>query len=116
METIKERAEMQLRAIEMAYSIDIQNKEDIAQLIATSVKDKRQVLTVCTSLNSWIASNNISGGGMVPLNVVSKFIDAIKWYCHPYNEFNSIENLPLKGSLEDLSRPPPLVHHNISFE
>jgi hypothetical protein len=74
METIKERAEMQLTAIEVAYSIEIQNKEDIAQLIAASVEDKMQVLTICTSINSWIAGNNISGGVMIPLTVVSKFI------------------------------------------
>jgi len=78
MQAIKERAEMQLRAIEMAYSIEILNKEDIAQLIATSVKDKMQVLTICTSINSWIASNNISDDVMIPLTVVSKFIESIK--------------------------------------
>ncbi len=69
---------MQLRAIEMAYSIEIQNKEDIAQLIATGVNDKMQVLTICTSINSWIASNNISDDVMIPLTVVFKFIESIK--------------------------------------
>ena len=78
MEAIKERAEMQLRAIEMAYSIEIQNREDIAKLIATSVEDKMQVLIICTSINSWIASNNISDDAMIPLTVVSKFIESIK--------------------------------------
>ena len=78
MEAIKERAEMQLRAIEMAYSIEIQNEEDITQLIATSVEDKMQVLIICTSINSWIASNNISDDVMIPFTVVSKFIGSIK--------------------------------------
>ncbi len=78
MQAIKGRAEMQLRAIEMAYSIEIQNKEDIAQLIATGVNDKMQVLTICTSINSWIASNNISDDVMIPLTVVFKFIESIK--------------------------------------
>ena len=78
MQAIQEREEMQLRAIEMAYSIEIQNKEDIAQLIATGVNDKMQVLTICTSINSWIASNNISDDVMIPLTVVFKFIESIK--------------------------------------
>ena len=78
MEAIKERAEMQLRAIEMAYSIEIQNREDIAKLIATSVEDKMQVLIICTSINSWIASNNISDDVMIPFTIVSKFIESIK--------------------------------------
>jgi hypothetical protein len=78
METIEDRAKTQLRAIEMAYSIKIQNREDIAHLIATSIKDKRQVLIVCTSINSWIASNNISGDVVLPINIVSQFIDAVK--------------------------------------
>ena len=78
METIEERAETQLKAIEMAYSIKIQNKEDIAHLIAASIKDKRLVLIVCTSINSWIASINISGEVVIPSNIVSQFIDAVK--------------------------------------
>lgn len=78
METIEERAKTQLWAIEMAYSIKIQNKDDIARLIAASFEDKRQVLIVCTSINSWIAGNNISGDVVVPSNIVSQFIDAAK--------------------------------------
>lgn len=78
MEAIKERAEMQLRAIEMAYSIEIQNREEIAQLIADSAEDKMQVLIISTSINSWIASNNITSDVVIPLIVVSKFIESVK--------------------------------------
>lgn len=77
MEDIEERAEMQLRAIEMAYSIKIQNKETISRFIAARIKDKIQVLIICTSINSWIASNDIIGEVVVPMSVVSTFVDAI---------------------------------------
>jgi hypothetical protein len=78
MEAIKERAEMQLRAIEMAYSIEIQNREEIAQLIADSAEDKMQVLIISTSINSWIASNSITSDVVIPLTVISKFIESVK--------------------------------------
>jgi hypothetical protein len=77
MDDIEERAETQLKTIEKAYSIKIQNREEIARLIAGRVKDNRQVLMVCTSLNSWIAGNNISGDLEVPSNVVLRFIEAV---------------------------------------
>ncbi len=69
---------MQLRAIEMAYSIEIQNREEIAQLIADSAEDKMQVLIISTSINSWIASNSITSDVVIPLTVVSKFIKSVK--------------------------------------
>ena len=61
---------MQLRVIEQSYSIKIQNKEDIARIIADKVDDKRQVLSVCSSLNYWIATNNKKGNIVIPPNVV----------------------------------------------
>ncbi len=69
---------MQLRAIEMAYSIEIQNREEIAQLIADSAEDKMQVLIISTSINSWIASNSITSDVVIPLTVISKFIESVK--------------------------------------
>ena len=41
---------MQLRVIDRSYSIKVQNKEDIARIIAEKTSDKRQVLGVCSSL------------------------------------------------------------------
>jgi hypothetical protein len=70
MDEIWERAMAQLGIIEHVYSIEIQNKEEIARLIAKHVTDKRQVLAICTSLNSWIAGNNVEGKVAIPLDAV----------------------------------------------
>jgi hypothetical protein len=67
---IEERAKMQLGMIEHAYSIKIRNKEEIARLIAERARDKRHVLRICTSLNSWIAGNNFEGDVAIPLEAV----------------------------------------------
>jgi hypothetical protein len=77
MDEIKERAEMQLRVIEQSYSIKIQNKEDIARIIADKVSDKRQVLRVCSSLNYWVATNNIKGNVDIPLDVVLMILERL---------------------------------------
>jgi hypothetical protein len=77
MDEIKERAEMQLRVIEQSYSIKIQNKEDIARIIADKVSDKRQVLRVCASLNYWFATKNMKGDVVVPLDVVLKILERL---------------------------------------
>ena len=73
MDAILERAQAQLSAIEMAYSIRIKNKEDIAQIIAAGLKDKSEVYAVCTGLNSWIAGHDQSGEIAVPEDLVSQF-------------------------------------------
>ena len=70
MDEIKDRAKMQLRVVEQSYSINIQNKEDIARIIADKVSDKRHVLRICASLNYWVATNNIKGNVIIPLDVV----------------------------------------------
>lgn len=75
MDEIKERAEMQLRVIEQSYSIKIQNKEDIARIIADKVNDKRQVLRVCSSLNYWIATNNKKGNVVLSPDIVLMILE-----------------------------------------
>lgn len=50
-------AKAQLMAIEQIYGIKIENRDHIAQLIGEKAGDKRQVLTICTSLNLWVATN-----------------------------------------------------------
>ena len=77
MDEIEERTEMQLRVIEQSYSIKIQNKEDIARIIADKVSDKRQVLRVCTSLNYWVAANKIKGDVVIPLDVVLMIVEKL---------------------------------------
>jgi hypothetical protein len=77
MDELKERAEMQLRVIEQSYSIKIQNKEDIARIIADKVSDKRQVLSVCSWLNYWVATNKIKGNVVIPLDVVMMILERL---------------------------------------
>jgi hypothetical protein len=74
MDEIEERALVQLGIIEHAYTIKIQNKEEIARLIAERAEDKRQVLRICTSLNSWIAGNNIEDDVVIPSDLVLRLI------------------------------------------
>ncbi|HOT06345.1 MAG TPA: hypothetical protein PLI05_01795 [Methanotrichaceae archaeon] len=77
MSEIRDCAEMQLRVIEQSYSIKILNKEEIAQLISEKVADKRQVLRVCTSLNYWAATKNISGDAIIPVDLVTRIIEEL---------------------------------------
>lgn len=77
MDELSERAEMQLRAIEMSYSIKILNRAEIVRLLSERLKDKRQILWVCTSISSWIAAGGSNGDTVVPLNLVLKLIEAV---------------------------------------
>ena len=67
---------MQLNIIETAYSIRIQNREEIVSLLSKRLQDKRQNLLVCTSISSWIAGSNIRGHTVVPIKIVMQLIDA----------------------------------------
>jgi len=76
MDELTQRANMQLSVIENAYSIRIQNKEEIVSLLSTRLEDKRQIFLVCTSISSWIAGSNIRGDTVVPINIVLQLIEA----------------------------------------
>ncbi len=77
MDEILERAQAQLSAIEMAYS-RIKNKEDIARIIASGLKEKSEVYAVCTGINSWIACHDPSREVAVPEDLVSQFIFSVR--------------------------------------
>jgi hypothetical protein len=77
MDEIRERAEMQLGVMEQSYSIKILNKEDVARVIADEAIDKRQVLTICTSLNYWVAANKVKGDVVIPLDVVLMMLERL---------------------------------------
>jgi len=77
MDELSERAEMQLQAIEMSYSIKIQNKAEIVRLLSERLKDKMQILMVCTSISTWIAGSNVSGSVVVPVDMVLNLIKAV---------------------------------------
>jgi hypothetical protein len=76
MDELAQRAEMQLNVIETAYSIKIQNKEEIVKLLSKRLQDKRQIFLVCTSISSWIAGSNNRGDAVVPINMVMQLIEA----------------------------------------
>jgi hypothetical protein len=76
MDELAQRAEMQLSVIETAYSIRIQNKEEIVSLLSKRLQDKRQIFLVCTSISSWIAGSNNRGDAVVPINIVLQLIEA----------------------------------------
>ncbi len=74
---IEERTKAQLMVIEQSYSIDIQNKEEIACLIAEKVDDKRKVLMICTSINYWIAGNDLQGRVVIPRDLVLRLLKTV---------------------------------------
>jgi hypothetical protein len=71
----EERARSQLMAIEQAYGIKIKNREEVARIIADKVDGQRQVLSICTSLNSWIALNNCQGEFDIPSKLLDSLLD-----------------------------------------
>lgn len=79
MDEIEERAKAQLMMIEQIYALKITNLDDVAKLIAEKVDNDRQVLTICTSLNSWIFLNKKSGNVAIPHEVLSRLFEAIEW-------------------------------------
>jgi hypothetical protein len=79
MNEIEERAKAQLMMIEHVYALKISNRDDVARLIAEKVDNDRQVLTICTSLNSWILLNKKSGNVVIPREVLSRLFEATEW-------------------------------------
>jgi hypothetical protein len=71
-------AKAQLMAIEQIYGIKIENRDHIAKLIGEKAGDKRQVLTICTSLNSWVATNRRKVV-VIPLEVLEPLLSLIDW-------------------------------------
>ena len=62
-------------AIELAYGITIKNRDDAARIIADRVEDPRQVLSICTSLNSWVAVNRCQGEVAIPSKLLNSLLD-----------------------------------------
>lgn len=79
MSEIEERAKAQLMMIEQVYGLKITNRDEIAKLIASNVDNDRQVLTICSSLNSWILLNKKRGNVIIPREVLSRLFEAAEW-------------------------------------
>jgi hypothetical protein len=69
MQEIVDRALAQMEMIEQIYSLKILNKKEIADLIAENTDNKREVLMICTRLNTWIAASGAGEDLTVPKDV-----------------------------------------------
>ncbi len=78
MNEIEGRVNAQLTVIEQVYDIKIQNREEIISLTAENIDDPRQVLMVCTMLNTWIANNNMQGTVVIPQSLVLSLIERMQ--------------------------------------
>jgi hypothetical protein len=79
MDEIVEQAKAQLMMIEQIYGLKIINRDEVAGLIAANVDNNRQVLTICSSLNSWILLNKKKGEVVIPQEVLLRFFETTKW-------------------------------------
>ena len=78
MNELESLCKAQLMAIEQIYKIEIKNRDDVARLIGETAGDKWQVLTICTSLNSWVAMN-LEEVIAIPSEVLKPLFQAIDW-------------------------------------
>jgi hypothetical protein len=74
MQEIADRAMAQMEMIEQIYSLKILNKKEIADLIAENTDNKREVLMICTRLNTWIAAGGAGEDLIVPKDVILSLI------------------------------------------
>ena len=79
MDEIFEQANAQLMMIEQIYGLKIINRDEVAGLIASNVDNNRQVLTICSSLNSWILLNKKKGDVVIPEDVLSRLFETTRW-------------------------------------
>lgn len=77
MSEIESRIQAQLTVIEQVYSIKIQNKDEIIRLISDRIDNPKQVLMICTSLNTWIANSNKQGNIVIPQGVILSILERL---------------------------------------
>ncbi len=76
-EQAKDRAKALLNVIETMYEIQITNLEEVIEAIIEKTRDEQEILTICTSLNSWVAMNVLVGEVEIPLEVVNELAGKI---------------------------------------
>ena len=77
-EQAKDRARALLNVIETMYEIRITNLEEVIEAIIEKTLDEQKILTICTSLNSWVAMNAALRGEVeIPMEVVNGLIGKI---------------------------------------
>ncbi len=79
MDELAKQANAQLMMIEKIYDLKIINRDEVAGLIASNVDNNRQILTICSSLNSWILLNKKKGDVVVPVDVLSRLFETTRW-------------------------------------
>ena len=79
MDEIGEQAKAQMMMIEQIYGLKIINRDEVADFIASNVDNNRQVLTICSSLNSWILLNKKKGDVVIPQEVLSRLFETTRW-------------------------------------
>ncbi len=79
MNEIVEQAKAQMMMIEQIYGLKIINRDEVAGLIAANADNERQVLMICSSLNSWILINQKKGDVAIPREVLSRLFETTKW-------------------------------------
>ncbi len=73
-EQAKARARALLDVIETMYEIRITNSEQVIEAITEKTLDEQRILTISTSLNSWVAMNPMDTGEVeIPMGVVNEF-------------------------------------------
>jgi hypothetical protein len=73
---VEQQAKEQLIMIENICALKLTNRDEVARLIASKVQDESQILTICTSLSSWILLNGKSGDVVIPHEVISQLIES----------------------------------------
>jgi len=71
---IEDRALGQMMMIEKTYDVKIANREEVARRISKAVENPRQVLLICTSLNSWVAMNGLRGEITIPPSLLERLL------------------------------------------
>jgi len=75
MQEIEDRALAQIELIEQIHSTkNTKQGRNCVSLIAENTGDKRQVLMICTRLNTWIAGTGSIGDLIVPQEVIQYLI------------------------------------------
>jgi hypothetical protein len=73
-EEIEDRALGQMMVIERTYDVKIANRQEVARMISRAVENPRQVLLICTSLNSWVAMNGLRGEITIPSSLLERLL------------------------------------------
>ena len=79
MNELLEKAKAQLMMIEQIYELKIKNRDEIAMLIAEHVETDRQILMICSSLNTWLVLNNKQGDVIIPGEVLAQLFKMTAW-------------------------------------